>query len=64
MSRSRVAALLAALFLALAVAAKGRLWDAAPGGNFYDLFPHNLLVGLSSPGRARRWRSHRPRPRP
>ena len=38
-----------ALFLALAVAAKGRLWDAAPGGNFYDLFPHNLLVGLFAP---------------
>ena len=38
-----------ALFLALAVAAKGRLWDAVAGGNFYDLFPHNLLVGLFAP---------------
>ena len=38
-----------ALFLALAVAAKGRLWDAVPGGNFYDLFPHNLMVGLFAP---------------
>ena len=38
-----------ALFLALSVAATGRLWDAVPGGDFYDLFPHNLLVGLFAP---------------
>ena len=38
-----------ALFLALTVAAKGRLWDAVPGGHFYDLFPHNLLVALFAP---------------
>ncbi|WBY03122.1 tricarballylate utilization 4Fe-4S protein TcuB [Ramlibacter tataouinensis] len=38
-----------ALFLALGVAAKGSLWDAVPGGHFYDLFPHNLMVGLFAP---------------
>ena len=38
------------LFLALAVALKGGLWRAMPaGGNFYDLFPHNLMVGLFAP---------------
>ncbi|UCU99177.1 tricarballylate utilization 4Fe-4S protein TcuB [Acidovorax radicis] len=37
-----------ALFLALAVALKGTLWSA-PGGNFYGIFPHNLLVGLFAP---------------
>ena len=38
-----------ALFLALAVAMKGGLWGAAPGDNFYSVFPHNLLVGLFAP---------------
>jgi citrate/tricarballylate utilization protein len=38
-----------ALFPVLAVAAKGRLWNAVPGGDFYDVFPHNLLVGLFAP---------------
>ena len=37
-----------ALFLALAVALKGTLWST-PGGNFYGIFPHNLLVGLFAP---------------
>ncbi|WP_043113777.1 tricarballylate utilization 4Fe-4S protein TcuB, partial [Pseudacidovorax intermedius] len=38
------------LFLALAVALKGGLWQAVPaGGHFYDLFPHNLMVGLFAP---------------
>ncbi|MBQ0921506.1 tricarballylate utilization 4Fe-4S protein TcuB [Hydrogenophaga aromaticivorans] len=41
-----------ALFLVLAVVLNGQgmgaLWSA-PGGNFYDLFPHNLLVGLFAP---------------
>ncbi len=41
-----------ALFLVLAVVLKGQglgaLWSA-PGGNFYGLFPHNLLVGLFAP---------------
>jgi len=38
-----------AFFLALAVTMKGGLWDAAPGDNFYSVFPHNLLVGLFAP---------------
>jgi len=38
-----------ALFLALAVVMKGGLWGAAPGDNFYSVFPHNLLVGLFAP---------------
>jgi citrate/tricarballylate utilization protein len=38
-----------AFFLALAVAMKGGLWGAAPGDNFYSVFPHNLLVGLFAP---------------
>lgn len=37
------------LFLLLALALKGSLWGAQPGGNFYQLFPHNLLVGLFGP---------------
>ncbi len=37
-----------ALFLMLAVALKGTLWSA-PVSNFYDIFPHNLLVGLFAP---------------
>ncbi len=37
-----------ALFLVLAVALKGTLWNA-PGGDFYGIFPHNLLVGLFAP---------------
>jgi citrate/tricarballylate utilization protein len=38
-----------ALFLLLAVAREGTLWGGAPGGDFYRLFPHNLLVGLFAP---------------
>ena len=38
-----------ALFMALAVAMKGSLWGAAPGDTFYNVFPHNLLVGLFAP---------------
>ncbi|MDM0020342.1 tricarballylate utilization 4Fe-4S protein TcuB [Variovorax saccharolyticus] len=38
-----------ALFLLLAVVLKGSLWGGALGGNFYSLFPHNLLVGLFAP---------------
>ena len=37
-----------ALFLVLAVALQGTLWSA-PGGDFYGIFPHNLLVGLFAP---------------
>ena len=35
-----------ALFLILALALKGSLITAAPGGNFYAVFPHNLLAVL------------------
>jgi citrate/tricarballylate utilization protein len=60
-----------ALFLALAVALGGGLWGGALDGNFYRLFPHNLLVGLFSPvflfvllafgmGAARFWRQIKP----
>ena len=38
-----------ALFLLLALAWHGTLWGAVPGGNFYAIFPHNLLVSLFAP---------------
>lgn len=42
-----------ALFLVLGAALQGgglgALWSANLGGNFYNLFPHNLLVGLFAP---------------
>ncbi|CAN7664720.1 tricarballylate utilization 4Fe-4S protein TcuB [Variovorax paradoxus] len=38
-----------ALFLMLAVALKGTLWGVPLQGNFYNLFPHNLLVSLFGP---------------
>jgi citrate/tricarballylate utilization protein len=38
-----------ALFLILAVAVNGTLWGGQLDGNFYNLFPHNLLVGLFAP---------------
>ena len=38
-----------ALFLVLAIASKGSLWAAVPGGNFYSIFPHNLMVSLFAP---------------
>lgn len=38
-----------ALFLLMAVAMTGNLWNAPLGGNFYNLFPHNLLVSLFAP---------------
>lgn len=38
-----------ALFLVLAVALGGGLWDSAKAGDFYNIFPHNLLVGLFAP---------------
>lgn len=51
LSLALVAAL--ALFLILAVALQGqgidRLWRHDLGGNFYQLFPHNLLVSLFAP---------------
>jgi len=38
-----------ALFLVLAVMTKGPIWGAGVGGDFYAIFPHNLLVGLFAP---------------
>jgi citrate/tricarballylate utilization protein len=42
-----------ALFMVIAVALNGTLWGVPPGspagGNFYRIFPHNLLVGLFGP---------------
>ena len=38
-----------ALFLLLAAARSGGLGAVPPGGNFYAVFPHNLLVGLFAP---------------
>jgi citrate/tricarballylate utilization protein len=41
-----------ALFLVLGAVLQGglgALWGADLGGNFYNLFPHNLLVGLFAP---------------
>lgn len=42
-----------ALFLVLGVLLQGgafsALWGSSLGGNFYHLFPHNLLVGLFAP---------------
>lgn len=37
------------LFLLLALQVNGTLWSSPSGGNFYDLFPHNLLVSLFAP---------------
>ena len=59
------------LFLSMALAMKGTLFGAVPGGNFYSLFPHNLLVGMFAPvflfavfalcmGVARFWRDVEP----
>jgi citrate/tricarballylate utilization protein len=38
-----------ALFLVLALALNGTLWGGDLGGNFYQLFPHNLLVLMFAP---------------
>lgn len=38
-----------ALFLGLALARNGNLWGAPEQGNFYALFPHNLMVSLFAP---------------
>jgi citrate/tricarballylate utilization protein len=38
-----------ALFLVLAVVLNGRLWHAPLAGNFYAIFPHNLLVSMFGP---------------
>ena len=36
-------------FMLLAVALKGGLWSGMSRGSFYDILPHNLLVGLFAP---------------
>ena len=38
-----------ALFLLMAVALNGTLWGGPATGNFYALFPHNLLVSMFAP---------------
>ena len=38
-----------AVFLVLAVAMNGKLLHAPVAGNFYAIFPHNLLVGMFAP---------------
>ncbi|MET0335678.1 MAG: tricarballylate utilization 4Fe-4S protein TcuB [Rhizobacter sp.] len=38
-----------ALFMLLAVALRGSLWQRIEGGNFYAIFPHGLMVGLFAP---------------
>ena len=37
------------LFLLLALQMNGTLWSAQLDGNFYNLFPHNMLVSLFAP---------------
>jgi len=46
---SLAVAAMGALFLLLAVALKGSLWNAPAQDNFYSVFPHNLLVNLFVP---------------
>ncbi|PLZ02653.1 tricarballylate utilization protein TcuB [Burkholderia sp. WAC0059] len=38
-----------ALFLIMALALRGNLWQAAAGGAFYDVFPHGLMAGIFAP---------------
>jgi citrate/tricarballylate utilization protein len=38
-----------ALFLVLAVARNGSLWELELGGDFYRVFPHGLMAGLFTP---------------
>ena len=60
-----------AFFLVLAVVLNGYLWHAPMAGNFYAVFPHNLMVSLFAPvfvfvclalalGLARFWRDVAP----
>jgi citrate/tricarballylate utilization protein len=37
------------LFLVLALAQGGTLWQTIPGGDFYRIFPHKLMVSLFAP---------------
>lgn len=38
-----------ALFLILAAALTGGLWNPPAAGNFYSIFPHNLMVSMFAP---------------
>ena len=38
-----------ALFLLLAIALNGSLWHEPLAGNFYQVFPHNLMVSMFAP---------------
>ena len=38
-----------ALFLVLALALRGTLWQTSPGGDFYAIFPHTLMVDIFAP---------------
>ena len=38
-----------ALFLVLAIALNGNLWHEPLAGNFYRVFPHNLMVSMFAP---------------
>ncbi|PMS37136.1 citrate/tricarballylate utilization protein [Trinickia symbiotica] len=38
-----------ALFLILPLALRGTLWMSAPGGNFYEVFSHSLMVAFFAP---------------
>ena len=38
-----------ALFLLLAIAINGKLWHEPLAGNFYRVFPHNLMVAMFAP---------------
>jgi len=38
-----------ALFLVLAIMMNGSLWHAPLAGNFYQVFPHNLMVSMFAP---------------
>ena len=44
-----VLALSLALFLVFGLLLKGSLWGVPTGGNFYAVFPHNLMVWLFAP---------------
>ena len=44
-----VLALTLSLFLALAAFSRATLWQALPDGNFYEVFPHGLMVALFGP---------------
>ena len=62
-----------AVFLVLAAAMQGSLWQSVPQGNFFAIFPHNLMVAMFGPvflfaiaaltvGARNFWREERPGP--